>query len=556
MSAKYKELLQKLEQEAEENNSSSSTNTTDSKLYPSQIISLEDEENLRRLHSHENHNHPVLLPQGAKRKVRGAQQTESSISEIHYFYSESKNPETKTQTVQVKSLRDLIQNENSSKINLDENNNNEEEGDEFNANYFENETSAKTRTTVTSSSSLTQILPHIPCSILRDRIKQLAPIIRRTIADWRVATDSAGISAGAPFEPSVFPEMPILRDVVEHSDFVRRSLDPCGLASLDAASLATMERVARSNERAARDATENYEQKEHKVLQWVFRSQVSTIRALRADIAQLHAFAQHRDIVMNHCQAVLGCIGASIERVVGCAATERVCTRERLMLNEMGRALLTLTSKTVTAKEEADLNDRLAKLPFREKAIKLYDLVNELTESSLPSLPSFLFLGDDNDDEDENISISDKNNVEVFVDGVGILVTAPSTDQFLEKSEDNNKKIKKKQSFAQKVNPAKVKDLAAAINRIRAAEELADEILREIRQNEAAEESRWSEWNAKYQRAVNKMSSAALIAVEEVPPPPQSADQKEQERNLIVKKKQPAVQLVSVKRSRTIEEDN
>ena len=237
--------------------------------------------------------------------------------------------------------------------------------------------------------------------------------------------------------------MPQLSEVIEFSDFVKSSLDVCGLSSLDSDSLQTMQRIVDQNERVARNATDNYEAKEHLVLEWIFKSQASTIRALKADVEQISTFIQLREIVLNHCNSVLGCINASINRVLGVAATERTCTRERIWLNEVGRTRLMLTSQEITAREEVEISERLATLPFRENAIRLDDIVNELTHYENPKYC--------------------------------------------------------------------VKDLAAAHNRVKRAEELADIIMKQMRETESQEEEKWNVWNEKYAKAREKMNSAKVV---------------------------------------------
>ena len=436
MSAKYKELLAQLEQEQETAATTSTTISsevsTTTTLYPSKAFSSEDDQitKIGDYTSSSSASSPIL-PKGVSRKKRGTQQTNCVIHEITTIdkeFSAAANKKSQDSTTTTIVAEDYNNNEDTKKKN----------------DSTDDEQSTSSSTMITKTVSLTKILPHIPSDILRLRIKQLSPIIDRLIDDWRTVSHHAAL-APSKFDANIYPEMPKLSEVIEFSDFVKSSLDVCGLSFLDSNSLRTMQRIIDKNERVARNATENYESKEHLVLEWIFKSQASTIRALKADVEQISAFIQLREIVLNHCNSVLGCINASINRVLGVAATERTCNRERILLNELGRTRLMLTSQEVTAREEVEIQERLATLPFRDNAIRLDDIVTELSHYDNPKY--------------------------------------------------------------------QVKDLAAAHNRVKRAEELADVIMKQMRETESHEEEKWNVWNEKYSRAREKMNSAKVVKV-------------------------------------------
>lgn len=439
MSAKYKALLAQLEQEQEDrekSTTSSTINTNDGdsaadgnvnlvKLYPSRAISQDD----NAAHDGGSGVSSPLLPNGVSRKKRGAKQNICEINEITTI--------DKNFVAAANKKLDFVATASGQQQQQQEQHKSSDEAGDENCTVLP---SPPMITTV----SLNKILPTIPSDILRDRIKQLSPITDRLIDDWRTVSHLAAL-APSKFEANIFPEMPKLSEVVEFSDFVKSSLDVCGLASLDGDSLQMMQRIIQRNERVARNATDSYEAKEHLVLEWIFKSQASTIRALKADVEQISAFIQLREIVLNHCNSVLGCINASINRVHGVAATERTCNRERILLNEIGRTRLMLASKAVNPREAVEIEERLALLPYRQNAIKLDDSVHELTQ----------------------------------YDDVRYLV----------------------------------KDLAAAHNRVRRAEELADLILKQMRETESHEEEKWNVWNEKYSLAREKMNSAKVVKI-------------------------------------------
>ena len=161
MSAKYKELLAQLEQEEEKNTTSSSSHqappSSTTKLYPSKAISKEDEEDVV-------HSSSPLLPEGVSRKKRGAQQTICDIKEIKTIDKQFTAASNKKKELDLRT--EII----------------EEETTSSSTTTNENETSSSSSI---PTISLNKILPLIPSDILRDRIKQLSPIIDRLIDDWR-----------------------------------------------------------------------------------------------------------------------------------------------------------------------------------------------------------------------------------------------------------------------------------------------------------------------------------------------------------------------------------